>query len=163
MGADDDNNNGESPWESATNDQAFRETVSVASSGIKGQRQRQVTGGEISENERSVSSSPAVVTSVVRWELEEDNSNDIINGNNNQNANDVSFLTSETITNTNNAANTNTNANSSIRRRGRGNEAGGGTEERSASDCFSKLSLKHILHLWDIILTLFWMIFIGYH
>ena len=48
MGADD--NDGESPWESATNDQAFRDTVSVAS-GIKG-RQRQATG-EISDNERS--------------------------------------------------------------------------------------------------------------
>ena len=159
MGADD--NDGESPWESATNDQAFRDTVSVAS-GIKG-RQRQATG-EISDNERSVSSSPAVVvTSVVRWELEEDNSNDI-NGNNNQNANDVSFLTSETITNTNAAAAaTTTNANSSRRRRGNEGGEGGGTEERSAFDCFSKLSLKHILHLWDIILTLFWMVFIGYH
>jgi hypothetical protein len=157
MGAD-NNNDGESPWESATNDQAFRETVSVASSGIKGQRQRQVTGGEISNNEQPPPPSPAVTS--VRWELEEDNSNDIHND-----ANDVSFLTSETITNntntnTNNSTAATTTNNSSRRRR---NEGGGGIEERSASDCLSKLSLKHILHLWDIILTLFWMIFIGYH
>jgi hypothetical protein len=179
MGVNDGNNNnnnnnndGESPWESATNDQAFRETVAGDNKG----RQQQSTG-EISNENNTIPSSPAAaaaaaaaVTSVVRWELEEDNSN-------NRNGNDVSFLTSETMnTNTNNAAtatataatsttttttttnnnNNNNNVNSSRRRRREG-------IERSSSDCFSKLYFKHILHIWDIILTLFWMVFICYH
>jgi hypothetical protein len=172
MGVDNNNNNnnnnnndGESPWESATNDQAFRETVTA---GAGGRREGQATG-EIS-NEQSVVPSPpsspvAVAVTSVRWELEEDNSNNIINGNyaNNANDNDVSFLTSETMsTNYNANANAATNANSSSRRNNRG--GGRARSSSSSSDsCFSKLSLKHILHIWDITLTLFWMIFIGYH
>jgi len=74
------------------------------------------------------------VTSV-RWDIDENNHH-------NNTANDVSFLTSET-----------TNHSNGGRRRPR----------LSHCNCPSKCSLCHFLHVWDIVLTTFWIIFAGYH
>ena len=135
-------------WESATNDQAFRNQVTGR--GSAGAGAQQATGelsNEHSKNPASPSSTNAGVEAAgittpvhVRWELEEDNSNNI---------NNVSFLTSDTTMNNTNT-NTNTNSRRQQPRRGEG---------RLASSC----SIQHGLHIWDMLVTLFWFTLIGYH
>ncbi|VEU33924.1 unnamed protein product [Pseudo-nitzschia multistriata] len=123
--------NNEPEWESASNDQAFREQVREVHA-------RETRGGAPQASEEPVS--PAVTS--VRWDLGEDNSN-------NQNGNDVSFLTSETQNIPE------TNANASGRRRGLASSL--------CSNCRSKCSLRYFLHVWDIAFTSIWILFGAYH
>lgn len=109
--------NDENPWESASNDEAFREQAEAQTLGGAPQ-----TSGE--------PSTPAITS--VRWDIDENNHSS-------NNGNDVSFLTNET--------------GAESRRGGRA----------SCSKCLSKCSLSYFLHVWDIVLTLFWMTFVGYH
>jgi len=119
------NENGvENPWESASNDEVFREQA--ASQTQKGRR----TGTPQTTGEPST---PAVTS--VRWQIDEDNHN-------NNTTNDVSFLTSDTATGSND------------RRR----EA-----RATCPNCLTKCSLSYFLHVWDVVLTTFWMAFVGYH
>jgi hypothetical protein len=113
-----DQNGLENPWESASNDQVFREQAAAQTQ----------EGGE--------PSTPAVTS--VRWDIDENN-----HSNNTANTNDVSFLTSDT------GAEPNGN-----RRRG---------PRAACSNCISKCSLSYFLHVWDILLTIFWTVFVGYH
>ena len=140
-------------WESATNDQAFRNQVTGRGSAGAGAQQ---ATGELSNEHSKNPSSPStthagveaagITTPVhVRWELEEDNSNNI---------NNVSFLTSDTtMNNTNTNTNTNTTNTNSRRQQPRRGEG------RLASSC----SIQHGLHIWDMLVTLFWSTLIGYH
>jgi len=114
----------ENPWESASNDQSFREQATA-------QPQEGIGGG--APQTTGEPSTPAVTS--VRWDVDEDNHN----GNT---ANDMSFLTSETITESNG-------------RRSR--------PRTSCSSCLSKCSLSYFLYVWDIVLTIVWMVFVGYH
>ena len=121
--AENDQNDNENPWESASNDQAFRDQAEA-----QGRSGAPQTTGE--------PSTPAV--SSVRWDIDEGNNE----GNNG--SNDVSFLTSETVT----------ESSSNGRRIG---------SRASCSHCLSKWSLSYFLHVWDITLTAIWAVFIGYH
>jgi len=117
-----DQNGLENPWESASNDQVFREEAASQTQ----------EGGE--------PSTPAVTS--VRWDIDENNhSSNTANAN--AIGNDVSFLTSDT------GAESNGN-----RRRG---------PRVSCSNCISKCSLSYFLYVWDILLTTFWVVFVGYH
>lgn len=140
-------------WESATNDQAFRNQVTGR--GSAGAGAQQATGELSNEHSKNPSSSTSTNAGVeaagittpvhVRWELEEDNSNNI---------NNVSFLTSDTtMNNTNTNTNTNTTNTNSRRQQPRRGEG------RLASSC----SIQHGLHIWDMLVTLFWSTLIGYH
>eukprot|EP00534_Pseudo-nitzschia_fraudulenta_P001259 CAMPEP_0201136690 /NCGR_PEP_ID=MMETSP0850-20130426/55016_1 /ASSEMBLY_ACC=CAM_ASM_000622 /TAXON_ID=183588 /ORGANISM="Pseudo-nitzschia fraudulenta, Strain WWA7" /LENGTH=384 /DNA_ID=CAMNT_0047408005 /DNA_START=26 /DNA_END=1180 /DNA_ORIENTATION=+ len=124
-------NENSAPWESASNDQAFREQAAERTDSVRERRAPQTTGEP---------SSPAITS--VRWDVNEDNYES-------NNANDTSFLTSETF-----AASDAPQSNIPDGRRG---------HWRSCSDCLSRCSLSYFLHVWDTLLTLFWMWFIGYN
>mmetsp|Transcript_4381 Transcript_4381/g.12580 ORF Transcript_4381/g.12580 Transcript_4381/m.12580 type:complete len:384 (-) Transcript_4381:1185-2336(-) len=121
-------NDNEASWESASNDRAFQEQASAAQS---------VTQPAGDPGLPSITS--------VRWDVEEDNSNNI-NSNNN-----LSLLTSETE----NLTDANGNATTSARRRA--------FASSFCSNCRSKCSLVYFLHVWDLVLTVLWTVFVGYH
>mmetsp|Transcript_202 Transcript_202/g.515 ORF Transcript_202/g.515 Transcript_202/m.515 type:complete len:374 (+) Transcript_202:164-1285(+) len=123
MGENDQNDDG-TPWESASNDRAFREQAEMQ--GTSGAPQ---TTGE--------PSTPAAAS--VRWDITDEG-----NGGGNNGANDLSFLTTEIVT----------ESNSNDRRIG---------TRASCSHCLSKCSLSYFLHVWDIASTAIWTVFIGYH